>query len=360
MRVGELLQKDGLIGPELLAGALALQRSRKLRLCSLLVSLGEVSFDDAARALGSQHGTAAVLQRHLEGRDIALAALMPEALARLLGALPIGTLRDGRLIVGVRDPSVDLEATLSATLRRPLVLAVVPALHLDAALEAAYPGLLLDIETDESAQNDSDDFAIDVELGTDVGMPAPAAPSPPSPPSTPRTVSRPLPVSIKALPRTETGPRRDSLDTAIGSFREIDDREWLFDVAMEYLTTQWSACVLLELRDTRAVGIRGHGKRLKLAVVRSLVLDIADVAVIRLARDEQRIIEVAPDDVGSEHAELAGVIEATAGPIAAPILTGSQVAHVLVLGDPLRADREDALVDLGLLIESMGDALSRM
>ena len=43
-----------------------------------------------------------------------------------------------------------------------------------------------------------------------------------------------------------------------------------------------------------------------------------------------------------------------------PLLKGDEVSHVLLLGESSVADREDALVDLGLLVEGMNDALSRM
>jgi hypothetical protein len=344
MRVGELLLNQGLVGPELLARALARQRLEKLRLCSLLVASEEVSFDDAARTLGEHFGTAAVLRRHLDGRDRDLAALLPAEIARSLFALPIGTLRDGKLVLAVRDPSPTLTVMLSAALRKDVVLAVLPSLHLERAIAETYP-----LPATAAANDTDDDFDIDIDEPV---VPRPAAPA--------RPTSRSLPVAIKSLPRAATGPQRDSLDAALSAFREIDDFEWMLDVTMEYLTNKWTASLILVLRDKRAVAVRGHGKRLKPAVVKSFVVDVDEIALLRLARDENRTIDEAPQDLGPDHAELAAVIEAESCPIAAPLAKNGTVTHVIVLGDPTSGDREDALVDLGLLVESMSDALSRM
>src|SRR5687768_6071419 len=73
MRVGEILIVNGWVDGPSLQRAIAEQRHTGKRLCSLLIGRGLLDSDHASRALGEQHGVAAVLQRHLEHRDRALA-----------------------------------------------------------------------------------------------------------------------------------------------------------------------------------------------------------------------------------------------------------------------------------------------
>lgn len=372
MRVGDILLKHGWVDWEALALALAEQQASGIRLCSLLVAQGAVAFDHASRALGERHGTAAVLRRHLERRDHSCAALLPAQIATERVALPIGRLGNGALIVCVRDPSPALHAELSKLLDSDLVLAIAPARYLERLVEDTYvPNLDDEVEDDLDAELDqllaetepdearaleldidveepaaaSDDFAIDVEV------PAPAPQ---------RAPTKPLPVQFKpVVTRATTLPARDSLDAAIGSFADIDDEDWLFDVVMEYLTSQWTASLLLAIRETRVVGVRGHGRRLKPAAVRTFVSEVGDAALLQLACAERRIVEHELADPGPDHEQLVTALE-TRVPIAAPIVRRDSVSHVLVVGEPLAGDREDAVVDLGLLTEAMGEALAKM
>ncbi|HSD87955.1 MAG TPA: hypothetical protein VLB44_10595 [Kofleriaceae bacterium] len=360
MRVGELLLQRRLVDWETLALAIGDQAASGMRLCSFLVERGVISFDQASRVLGELHGSAAVLQRHLEGRDPGLASLLPEGAARKLVALPIGRLGNGALIVCVRDPSQALGAMLSRLLREEPVLAVAPAHRLERLIEQAYAARELDaddleedpgddpdidvpIEVDESSPA-ADDFAIDVEM--------PAA----APKAKKRAMSVVIPVMAAPPPAAQ---KRDSLDATLAAFRDIDEPNWLFDVAMQYIEKHWTSSLLLAVNDKRAVGTRGHGARITPSVARGCVVDVADVSLLEAARIEKRIIEEPPSELGAEHEMLARLLGKT-NPIAAPIMRGAAVSHVLLLGEPVGADREDAMVDLGLLVEAMGEALTRM
>ncbi|CAN5829015.1 hypothetical protein BH11MYX3_BH11MYX3_02660 [soil metagenome] len=348
MRIGELLRKHGWVAEETLALAVKEQPSSGMRLCSLLVERGAVAFDQVSRALGEQHGCAAVLLRHLEGRDPDLAALLPEDSAHRLIALPIGRLGTGALIVCVRDPSPATLAAVAALVGEQPVLAVAPARYLERLIDVASAPPELDAhdlgDDDEPEievpidQDAGDDFQIDVEM--------PAA----------RTKRRALSVIVPTL--AASPQKGDSLDAALAAFRDIDAPGWLFDVAMEYVAKHWTGSLLMTVNEKRAVGLRGHGEGITPTVARTCVLDFAEVAMLELARTSRRIVHQAPRELGAEHTMLATLL-GTGCPIVAPIVQTSSVSHLLALADPI-GDRDDALVDLELLVDALGTALARM
>lgn len=365
MRVGELLLQRGWIEWEPLALAIGDQSGSGMRLCSLLVRRGLLDFDQASRALGELHGSAAALRRHLEGRDESLADLLPDDIANELVALPIGRLANGTLIVCVRDPSPALQARLTRVVREEIVLAVAPALYVERLVAAIYAPRELDAdELEEAVEQVSGEFdlPIDVdeplELTIDIDEPKPRARrrSKPSKPPKKRALSVVVPTLVVT---PQQAPARDALDATLASLREIDDAEWLFDVAMQYLAKTWTSSLLLALREKRAVGLRGHGARVAPAAVKTLVVDIADIALLELARTKrQMLVDESPADPGAEFEMLVTML-GTRSPIVVPLMHGDTVSHVLFLGDPVGKDREDALVDLGLLVEVMTDALAR-
>jgi type II secretion system (T2SS) protein E len=347
MRIGELLRKHGWVTEEALVLALMDQASSGMRLCSLLVERGAIAFDQASRALGEQQRCAAVLLRHLEGRDPELAARLPEESARALIALPIGRLGTGALIVCVRDPSAATLAAVAKLVGEEPVLAVAPARYLERLIDDAYaPQELEAHELEEEdpeidvpiVQDEGDDFQIDVEM--------PAA----------RTKRRAMSVIVPTL--AASPQKGDSLDAALAAFRDIDAPGWLFDVAMEYVAKHWTGALLMTVNEKRAVGLRGHGEGITPKVARTCVLDFAEVAMLELARTSRRIVHEAPRELGAEHPMLATLL-GTGCPIVAPIVQSSSVSHLLALADPV-GDREDALVDLELLVDALGTALARM
>ncbi|HEV7558396.1 MAG TPA: hypothetical protein VGO00_23160 [Kofleriaceae bacterium] len=137
-RIGELLLAQQVVDEATLARALADQPTQRRRLCSILIARGVVHPDDAVRALAAQHEMAGALQRHLTGRDPALARLLPAELARAWMALPIGRMRGGELIVCVRDPSPELIPELERATQGPVMLAIAPASQLEALVASAY------------------------------------------------------------------------------------------------------------------------------------------------------------------------------------------------------------------------------
>jgi hypothetical protein len=326
MRVGELLLQRGWVSRQSLARAIEDQKRSKLRLCSQLVANGALDQDKAAQALGELHRCAAAMKRHLDGRDESLTSLITGDKARELGVIPIGRNSSGALIVCVRDPSPVLQGKLAWMIGEEPVLAVAPASSIDALIDAAY----------------------EIDIPIDLDEPPPPKPAP---------KKRALSVVIPVM---SAPGARDLLDTTLAAFREIDDLEWLFDVASEYLAKAWSSSLLVALREKRAVGVRGHGARVTPKAVRTYVADIEDAEVLAVARRERRIlVDDLPLDMGDEQVLITTLL-GTESPIVAPIIGNDAVTHVLLLGEPTGKEREDAVVDLGLLVEALGEAIARL
>ena len=306
MRVGEILLRDRWIDDETLAMELFEQPSTGMRICSLLVKRGLVTFDQASRALGERLGVAAVLRHHLHGRDPEVATLIPEAVARARIVLPIGRLASGALIVCARDPSEALRAEVAQYAGKNVVIAVAPAAYLERAVAQAF----------------------DVEIRIDVEMPV---------------KKRALPVAIKPH------GKRDAFDTLLASLPDIDDFGWLIEVVSGYLATQWSAWLLLEVRDgRRAVGMLAH---------RTLVLDLDETNLLARAYRERDVVDETPAELAADDAALVAAIGAT--PVVAAIVTNDAVGYFLVVGEP-SGDRENAVANLGLLADALGEALARL
>jgi hypothetical protein len=362
MKIGELLLQRGHLDWGSIAFGIA--DKGQMRLCSFLISRGVLEFDVASRALGEQRSCAAALQRHLEGRDESLADLLPDEVAKKLVALPIGRLGNGALIVCVRDPSPALQARLARILHEDPVLAIAPAHYLERLVEKAYAPREVDADELVDAEEPEVDVPIDVEdpgasdFDIDVDEPAPADRRPRRP-SKKRAISVVIPVMKAPAPKPVA--ERDALDSAIAAFRDADDIEWLFDLAMEYVTKAWKASLLLTLREKRAVGTRGHGARISPKVVKTFVVDIDEVALLEKVRTEKRVlVGERPENPGTDYELLAATLGVSDVPVVAPIMRGDRVDHVLVLAEPIGKELDDALVDLGLLLESMSDALARM
>jgi len=345
MRIGEILLERGLVDWDTLATALTDQRPTRMRLCSLLVARRLVDFDQASQALGEQWHAPAALRRHLVHRDRGVAALLPSPVGKRAVAIPLGRRGDGTLLVCARDPSSRLQDELARAIGEPIVLAVAPALYLERLVDHVYTEIDVPIDVDEPPPLD---FEVEVEepdLDIPVEIEAPDAPKP---------KSRALPVKIKRL---STATARDSLDETIASFPDIDDLEWLLDVVMGYVAKRWAAALILAIEDKRAVGLRGHGQRLKPSATRSFVLPLSEPSVVQLARDERHIADETPAEAGKR---LSVTLDNAAQPTAAPFTTRDTVSHVLVVGDPLASDHDATIRDLEVLIEAMNDALARI
>jgi hypothetical protein len=136
--LGALLVREGLISNEQLELALIDQQGTGLRLGELLVQWGWVESGAISRALAEQY--------EMEFFDLDAAEIEPEALERLPGrearsrnAIPVRFLEDGRVLVGVADPTDvgscdELRALLGGRVR----LVVVDQVELHRALAREY------------------------------------------------------------------------------------------------------------------------------------------------------------------------------------------------------------------------------
>ena len=136
--LGALLVREGLISNEQLELALLDQQGTGLRLGELLVQWGWVESAAISRALAEQY--------EMEFLDLDAAELDPTAVERLSAreardrnAIPIRLIEDGRLLVGVADPTDvgncdELRTLLGGKVR----LVVVDQVELHRALSREY------------------------------------------------------------------------------------------------------------------------------------------------------------------------------------------------------------------------------
>jgi len=362
MRIGEILFDRGWISWESLVLAIGDHRQIGLRLCSYLVARRTISFDQAAVALAEQHGVSALLRRHLERRDRGVVPLLPAALARKHVALPIGRMSDGALIVCTRDPSPTVRSELGRAIAGALVLAVTPARAIEHLVAQAYPhgasaeieipielddGELTELDVDDVLDGEHDDaladFAIDIEM--------------PAKPAAPVSSSRSLPVEIK--PDAAASVSRDPLEVAIAACHDIDELGWLLDVVMAYVAGRWRSSLLFEVRERRAIGIRGHGGRIGPTAIRTFVIDLDDPSLLQRARDQRGPV-AAVEPAASEDDESLVAALGCSHPVVQPMLEGEVLAYLLVVGEPIERDPEETESDLGLLSDAMHDALARL
>ena len=135
--LGALLVREGLISNEQLELALMDQQGTGLRLGELLVQWGWVESAAISRALAEQYELEFL---DLDAADIDPAAVLrlPARDARHYDAIPVRFLDDGRLLVGVADPT---DVGLCDELRSKLgvvSLAVVDQTELNRALAREY------------------------------------------------------------------------------------------------------------------------------------------------------------------------------------------------------------------------------
>lgn len=384
MRIGEILLEHGWVDPAALARALAEQRQVGLRLCSMLIGRGQLDPDHAARALGEQHQVAAVLQRHLQHREHALARLLPGSLARACLALPLGRMRGGELIVCVRDPRPELHAVLAQAIDGPIVLAVAPAHQLERLIDAEYersptdefdvdlttgPIVSVDVDLSVTGPIAIGPFGGDalpelaamtlVELDdarvardpTQSGMSGPSGPSGPSSTS-----------GMFAPPPPPPPPRRArSLEEALDALATATTRDAATELAMERAAARWHAALLLTIKDGAALGHRGHGAQLAGDAAQAVVLPLAAPSLVKLAHDHHHTATEVP--AGAVQDRLARVLGHPRAPAAAPVRIGARVALVLAVGDPIARPGDDEpapLDELERLADALGAAYARI
>ena len=373
MRVGEILLEKGWVDRTSLQRAIAEQRHTGKRLCSLLIARGLLDPDHASRALGEQHGVAAVLQRHLEHRERPLALLLPGALARANVALPIGRSRAGDLIVCVRDPRPEVHAALQQATGGTVIMAVAPASQLESLIDMTYdPTDADEVDVDlttgpiavvgESLPGVFGEFSLvgldDLRVAKDPSqsgsnlkpsisrtMTAPAKPA----------ASRTATVNRSLTPRSV--PHVLTLDQTIAALLEVRDQARATDLALRFARSRWAAALLFTIEEDAALGYRGHGPHLTDDVVQAVSIPLSTPTIVKVAHDTRRLATEAPANAGEFQDRLARMLAASA-PTAAPILVANRVMGVLAVGEPI-GDPE-ASSDLDYLVSALGDAYQRI
>jgi len=258
----------------------------------------------------------------------------------------------------VRDPSPALQATLERALREPIVIAVAPARYLERIVEHTYADVDVPIDVELDSGDDASNFDIDIDDAAASFDDIPVMIEPPDAPATAaKPKHRPLPVQFK---RADTAAR-DSLDATIASFADIDERPWLFDVVMGYVSKRWHAALILELAGNRATSVRVHGQKLRTKGGRlSFENVLTEPSIVQVARDERRLVTEEPEWSGIAQTSLAAMLDDAKHPAAMPVLVEDAITHMLVVGDPTRGDAETAATDLEVLAEAIGLALERL
>ena len=384
MRIGDVLLARGLVPPLDLARAVAEREQAGRRLCSLLISRGLLAHDDAARALSEQHGMPGVLLRHLEGREPALAYLIPPALGRTYVALPIGRARGGELIVCVRDPSVDLQRAVEQEVRGAVVLAVTPASRLEQVVAAVYgDGRNVDFDVDlttgpislplvdphggggvpELMLVDLDDARVTKDFTQNGVFGVQREGLPPSRGSAPHLVATapagpapglPAPARPLAAPAPAPAP---TLDATLGALDEAPSRDAATELAMAYIAGRWASSLLVTIVEGAALGHRGHGAQL--GVVETIALPMSSPSMLKIAHDTKRVtLEMPTGPIQDRLGRLLGVPVA---PAAAPIVVATRAVGAIVVGDSREGVGDvDASSDLEYVAEALGLAYARL
>jgi len=389
MRVGEILLGNGWVDAPSLQRAIAEQRHTGKRLCSLLIARGLLDPDHAARALGEQHGVAAVLQRHLEHRDRAVVALLPSPLARANCAIPIGRTRTGDLIVCVRDPRPEVLAAIRQAIGGTIVLAVAPASQLESLIDLTYEPVSADefdvdlttgpiatidqLEPQTSGPIDVVGESLPGEFGelslvglddarvakdpTQIGMNLRS-----SIPNVSRTLTAQSPVRHNKTPTAipvfgSDSIRPFTLEQALAGLATATTRDDATDLAMRFARGRWVAALLFTIREGAALGHRGHGPSLSEDAVQAVAIPLASPTILKVAHDTRRMATDTPPNAGAIQERLARLL-GMRDPSAAPILVANRVSAVLAVGEPIGGGNDGS--DLDYLAIALGDAYVRV
>lgn len=390
-RIGDLLIERGLIEPEVLERALAKQLASGQRLCSFLIASGALTPDDAARALGEQHGVPALLQKHLAHRDPALADRLPAAFAREHHVLPIGRTGAGDLIVYARDPRPTLHDQLARVTNERVVLATAPAAQLAVLIAESYAAVPMEVDVELASGSITGtqvpDLTDDPSVDLTVDLDEPDATFSELGPLTlveldDRRVTRdltqsgsfalgPLPAvgrapTSPAIARTATTPRTSlaAMLTGVpppnGALAAGSSVERVIERAMQLAAERWRAALLLAIRDRLALGHRGHGDALGADAVRGIAIPLSAPSMVRDAHATGACVTARPEGAGAIQDRLERLLARPAAPAAMPIAVGGAVAFVLLVGDPVTGDAATSAHELERFGVELAAALARL
>lgn len=386
MRIGDILLDRSWVAPADLARAIAEQEQTGRRLCSLLIARGLVAHDDAARALAEQRGMPGVLLRHLEGREVGLAYLIPPALGRTYVALPIGRARGGELIVCVRDPSADIQRAVEQAVRGAVVLAVTPASRLEQLVAAVYGDgksqdfdvdlttgpislpllgggaavvpqfMLVDLDDARVAKDHTQSGTFGVQREA---LPPARASVPNITPihGAPALASSTAPPPVAPPVRTQLPTPAPTLDATLAALDTAASRDEATELAMAYVAGRWASSLLVTIKDGAALGHRGHGAQL--GAVETIALPMSSPSMLKIAHDTRRVTTEAPG--GAIQDRLGKLLGVPIAPAAAPIIVATRAIGAIAVGDSRHGIGDvDASAELECVAEALGLAYARI
>ena len=335
LRIGEILMARESVAPKVLMQAIREQPTSQ-RLVSWLISRNELESDEGALALSEQTGFPAALLRHLELRHDSAVDLIPAALALRWVIVPIGVAYDGELVIGARDPTPILVASLKQALQTEIKLAVVPAIHIERLVRKLYE---LEEDTPLPGAPPSLADAGDTNVSSHRKKRA-------------RTVTKVIDVN------DESGAIRKPLSSLEATLQEIDAAfsVWAVErLLLAYAKDRWRAVLLVKIVDGVALGHLGHGERL--GSVASIMLPVSAPSLIQAAHDTRRTMVEKP--AGPVQERLGALLGDASSPVAAPVMVRNEVNAVLVVGDPFSGNYRETVADLEKLVDALGAAYDR-
>jgi len=165
--------------------------------------------------------------------------------------------------------------------------------------------------------------------------------------------------SIVAVPPAPgRAPAARTLTEALVALESAESREVATDIAMEFAARRWRSAALFTIDAGTALGHRGHGTVPPAVAVQSMAFPLAGRSIIRAAHDVPDLVARVPDDTGPIEERIERLLGSPATPMAVAISAGTEVAGILVVGDPT-GNAADAPVDLEHLGLGLGDAYAR-
>jgi hypothetical protein len=377
-RIGEILVRNGVVSEADVRDAIAVARQRRMRLASALVTLGRLSIDDASRALAEQHGVPAALEKHLSGRDLALADLLPQQLAWSLGALPLAVSRgNDALVVCTRDPVPSAITTLERATGRSVMLAVAVEIVLLPLIQDTYAvpeEVEVDLDTGPVETLEQQEIALDpanlqlVDLDhhgvskdhSQVDMHIPSLDH-----SGRHHVTGPFRAMTPAIPAQVEPPARTlALDPALVAITAAESRDEVVDAMVAYLRHTFRAGVVFSCKDGLALGQAGFGNDVVADTVTSLVVSLSQPSVLRVAHDRVASFAGPP---GSETAstvqdrffKLFGGLPPQKV-VVVPVAIKGRVVNLLYGHGPRHGSVEEAAIELGTLSDAAEEAFVRI
>jgi hypothetical protein len=359
-KIGEMLVAKGLIEPATLERALAEQPRAKMRLVSLLLRRSLVDPDAATLALSEQHGVPAALARHLERRDPSVVPMVTAELARKWVVCPLALGKSGSLVIAARDPGPIVERALEFALRRPLLLAVAPAIEIERIVSSTYGEIDADALELPDPVGRSPLSALD--LPADPTAPKIELAEQPQPRRS-RSISEFLPaaeverVVQRSRAASMTSPpslaSRKALELAIETIDGAGSRDLAIRHLLTYCAARWRAVLLLEVEDGTATGLAKHN--VDVDPVESILLSAESPSTMQVAVGTRAATTKRP--LGPVQDRLTTLLGTLSG--AAPIMVAGRPVAILVVGAPMPETPKDPTSDLDKVADALGAAFTR-